>query len=368
MQKNIHSIDIPCTATKICLCENSESLIVFVATWDGYLLSIKYDEKRNTILRQQQIDITKDRSKPVLAVAELDNIAYVSAEVSDNEWAIYQIKFTGDDDFDLKKQTIIGTHSKPINQLIIGEDGRLYSFGYDGLCQVWDLNEIHTFAMKSFSLEKIVTQVQRKDSYILCVLAGESFALINTNGTQSEPVYFNAKSEHLKNSKITSLSINKVEPENGSPEDMLDFALGTADGRVIHCEYSLSERPGEKFKAQNPKAGGVVYAHQAVYKGTKISFPINAIAYHTSFQGLLFSGGCEGKIKFHDFPIQKVYKSMFDGDLMPVSHILVNLTGEFVVIAKGYGWHPDKNKILGSDGQEKAKIYIYLLDQDDVPS
>ena len=83
MQKNLHSIDIPCTATKICLCENSESLVVFVATWDGKLLSIKYDEKRETIVCQQEIDITKDRLKPVLAVAELDNIAYVSAQVSE---------------------------------------------------------------------------------------------------------------------------------------------------------------------------------------------------------------------------------------------------------------------------------------------
>jgi len=367
MQNNLHSIDIPCTATKICLSENSESLIIFVATWDGHLLSIKYDEKRTIIICQQQIDITKDRSKPVLAVAELDNVAYVSAEVSEDEWAIYQIKFTEDRNFDIKKQPIIGTHSKPINQLIIGEDRKLYSFGFDGLCQVWDLNEIHSFPMKSFSLGKIVTQVQSKDSYILCVLAGESFVLINTDGTQSEPVYFNARSEHLKNSKITSLSINKIDSEEKNREEMLDFALGTVDGRVIHCEYTLPERPGEKSKSQNLKAGGVVYAHQAVYKEKQISFPINALAYHASFIGLLFSGGGEGKVKFHDFPIQKVYKSLFDDDLMPVSHILANLTGEYIVIAKGYGWHPDQNKILSGEN-EKAKIYIYVLDQVDLPS
>lgn len=367
LEGKLYSIDIPCTATKICFREAAEALFVFAATWDGKLISIKYDEKRKTLSSQREIDITSDRSKPVLAIAELDNKVYVSAELPEEVWGIYQTDFAGDDDFDIKKQPLVGKHTKPINQLVIGQDRRLYSFGFDGECKVWDLNEIHSFPVKSYELGKIVTQVQQKGSYILCVLEGKSFALLDTNDIESEPVYFSVKSEFLKDAKITSLSINESPQEENSHDDLLDFAIGTIDGRVIHCEYFLSERLGDKQKVQNPKAGGVVLAHQILHKNKQISFPVNAIAYHRSFDGLLFSGGGEGRVRFHDFPVQKVYETLFL-DLVPVSHIMTNLAGDVVIIAKGFGWHPDQNKIFGKEGHEKAKIYIYLIDEEDLPS
>ena len=365
LQNKLYSVDIPCTVTKICFSEVPDGLFIFAATWDGKLILIKYDEKGQTLLSQREIDITNDPSKPVLAIAELDNKVYVSAEISEKLWGIYQIDLTRNDDFDRERLSLVGKHTKPINQLVVGQDRKLYSFGFDGLCQVWNLDEIRTFPFAEYELGKIVTQVQKKDNYILCVLEGKSFALLDTMDTQSEPVYFSVKSEFLKDAQITSLSIN--EAQENPRDDLLDFALGTVDGRVIHCEYSLSERPGDKLKGQNPKAGGVVLAHQILHKNQQISFSVNAIAYHKSFSGLLFSGGGEGKVKFHDFSMQKIYNNIFD-DLVPVSHILTNLAGDVVIVAKGFGWHPDQNKILGRDKQEKAQVYIYIIDESDLPT
>lgn len=339
------------TATKMVISERSNALSAFLSTWDGKIMCFRCDPKFNHVRMLQTFDLSKSPLIPILGLAVGESKMYYSCEGDDGKDTIFET--------DINSQvivpTVIGKHYAPINHLMLLNDKQLCSFSWDGYCNIWDLRTNDGPIMRhKLQYGGNVVDIKKHKDTILGIIGGEKLFTLNAKNITEEPAYFSLKGLN-PNQTMTSLAIDPFY------EKELEFCVGTVDGRIIYAKKDPVKPELSSIKSQWRCHYHETSQHSIVY-------PVKSVVYHSTFEKLLFSGGDDGRVNFHDVNKSSAYKKDLFKDPMPVTHVDVSHDGSYVVAAKGYGWKSDKDSILSyKEGSPQPQILVYALADSDMP-
>lgn len=352
-QSILHPYKLPSTATKMVLSERNSNLSMFVSTWDGKIQCLSWNSKFNHIRQLQKFDLSKSNLIPILGLAVGEAKLYYSCEGDDGKDSIFEIDLNSKSD--PIETTLIGKHSAPINHLMLLDNKQLCSFSWDGYCNIWDLrHDDGPIAKHKLQYGGNVIDIKKHNDTILGIVGGDKLFTLNGKDVTQEPAYFSLKGLN-PGQTMTSISIDPY------PETELEFSVGTIDGRVIYAKKDPAKADLSQIKSQWRCHYHESSPHTVVY-------PVKSLVHHPSFEKLLFSGGDDGRVNFHDMNRSSAYKKDLFKDTVPVTHVDISPDGFYVVAAKGYGWRSDKASILSSQAADSAQIVLYTLADDDMPA